>query len=70
MAPELVLHAGSGSFVAARGLDGAVHYAGGLGWKFGDAGSGFEIGRLLYGVRSRYFSQSCKRAVVTTLPTR
>jgi glucosamine kinase len=44
-APGLVLHAGTGSFVAARGPDGAVHYAGGLGWKFGDAGSGFDIGR-------------------------
>lgn len=44
-APGLVLHAGTGSFVAARGPDGAVHYAGGLGWKFGDPGSGFDIGR-------------------------
>ena len=44
-APGLVLHAGTGSFVAARSPDGTVHYAGGLGWKFGDAGSGFDIGR-------------------------
>lgn len=44
-APGLVLHAGTGSFVAARGTDGAVHYAGGLGWKLGDAGSGFDLGR-------------------------
>jgi len=44
-APGLVLHAGTGSFVAARGPDGAEHYAGGLGWKFGDPGSGFDIGR-------------------------
>jgi glucosamine kinase len=44
-APGLVLHAGTGSFVAARGPDGKVHYAGGLGWKFGDPGSGFDIGR-------------------------
>lgn len=44
-APGLVLHAGTGSFVAARGLDGAIHYAGGLGWKFGDPGSGFDLGR-------------------------
>lgn len=50
--PGLVLHAGTGSFVAARTakgdasrlLDGA-HYAGGLGWKFGDPGSGYDIGR-------------------------
>ncbi|HEY3757858.1 MAG TPA: BadF/BadG/BcrA/BcrD ATPase family protein [Opitutaceae bacterium] len=40
----LVLHAGTGSFVAARDRQG-VHYAGGLGWRFGDAGSGFDISR-------------------------
>ena len=44
-APGLVLHAGTGSFVAARARDGSVHYAGGLGWKLGDAGSGFDLGR-------------------------
>jgi glucosamine kinase len=44
-APGLVLHAGTGSFVAARAPDGTVHYAGGLGWKLGDAGSGFDLGR-------------------------
>jgi glucosamine kinase len=44
-APGLVLHAGTGSFVAARAPDGSVHYAGGLGWKIGDAGSGFDLGR-------------------------
>lgn len=44
-APGLVLHAGTGSFVAARGLDDSIHYAGGLGWKMGDAGSGFDLGR-------------------------
>jgi len=44
-APGLVLHAGTGSFVAARAPDGSIHYAGGLGWKLGDAGSGFDIGR-------------------------
>ncbi len=44
-APGLVLHAGTGSFVAARGPDGAVHYAGGVGWRFGDSGSGYELGR-------------------------
>lgn len=43
--PGLVLHAGTGSFVAARAPDGAIHYAGGLGWKFGDPGSGFDLGR-------------------------
>ena len=44
-APGLVLHAGTGSFVAALAPDGAIHYAGGLGWKIGDAGSGFDLGR-------------------------
>jgi glucosamine kinase len=44
-APGLVLHAGTGSFVAARSVDGGIHYAGGLGWKLGDAGSGFDLGR-------------------------
>lgn len=43
--PGLVLHAGTGSFVAARGPDGSVHYAGGLGWRFGDPGSGYDLGR-------------------------
>jgi N-acetylglucosamine kinase-like BadF-type ATPase len=49
-APGLVLHAGTGSFIAARGPDGKVHYAGGLGWKFGDPGSGFDIGRRALGL--------------------
>ena len=44
-APGLVIHAGTGSFVAARALDGSVHYAGGTGWRFGDPGSGYELGR-------------------------
>jgi N-acetylglucosamine kinase-like BadF-type ATPase len=44
-APGLVLHAGTGSFVAARAPDGTVHYAGGTGWRFGDPGSGYELGR-------------------------
>jgi glucosamine kinase len=43
--PGLVLHAGTGSFVAARGPAGTVHYAGGLGWRLGDPGSGYDIGR-------------------------
>ncbi len=49
-APGLVLHAGTGSFVAARAPDGAVRYAGGLGWKLGDAGSGFDLGRRAIGL--------------------
>jgi N-acetylglucosamine kinase-like BadF-type ATPase len=44
-APGLVLHAGTGSFVAARTADGGVHYAGGTGWRFGDEGSGYDLGR-------------------------
>src|SRR5476651_1288178 len=43
--PGLVLHAGTGSFVAARAPDGSVHYAGGLGWRFGDPGSAYDLGR-------------------------
>jgi N-acetylglucosamine kinase-like BadF-type ATPase len=43
--PGMVLHAGTGSFVAARTRDGSVHYAGGLGWRFGDEGSGYDLGR-------------------------
>lgn len=48
-APGLVVHAGTGSFIAARGLDGTIHYVGGLGWKFGDPGSGFDLGRRALG---------------------
>jgi len=44
-APGLVLHAGTGSFVAARAPDGTIHYTGGLGWKLGDPGSGYDLGR-------------------------
>jgi|SRR5882724_5365873 len=43
--PGLVLHAGTGSFVAARASDGSLHYAGGLGWRFGDSGSGYDLGQ-------------------------
>jgi N-acetylglucosamine kinase-like BadF-type ATPase len=43
--PGLVLHSGTGSFIAARGPDGSIHYAGGLGWRFGDPGSGYDLGR-------------------------
>lgn len=47
--PGLVLHAGTGSFVAARGPDGGVHYAGGIGWRFGDPASGYDLGRRAVG---------------------
>lgn len=43
--PGLVMHAGTGSFIAARAADGTIHYAGGLGWLFGDPGSGHDLGR-------------------------
>jgi N-acetylglucosamine kinase-like BadF-type ATPase len=43
--PGLVVHAGTGSFVAARVEGLAPYYAGGLGWRFGDSGSGYDIGR-------------------------
>jgi len=43
--PGLALHSGTGSFIAARSLDGATHYAGGLGWRIGDPGSAQDLGR-------------------------
>jgi len=47
--PGLVLHAGTGSFVAAQAPDGSIHYAGGTGWRFGDPGSGYDLGRRAIG---------------------
>lgn len=47
--PGIVIHAGTGSFVAARSPDGEVHYAGGIGWRFGDEGSGYDLGRRAIG---------------------
>ena len=44
-APGLVLHGGTGSFVAVRDPAGVTHYAGGLGWRFGDPGSGYDLGQ-------------------------
>ncbi|MEX2043785.1 MAG: BadF/BadG/BcrA/BcrD ATPase family protein [Opitutus sp.] len=43
--PGLVLHGGTGSFVAVRAPDGSIHYGGGLGWRFGDPGGGYDLGR-------------------------
>lgn len=43
--PGLVLHAGTGSFVALRDAGGEMRYAGGLGWRLGDPGSALDIGR-------------------------
>lgn len=49
----LVLHGGTGSFVAARAADQrdplTCLYAGGTGWRFGDPGSGYDIGRRAIG---------------------
>ena len=47
--PGLALHSGTGSFVAARAPDGSLHHTGGLGWRFGDEGSGYDIGRRAVG---------------------
>jgi N-acetylglucosamine kinase-like BadF-type ATPase len=47
--PGIVIHAGTGSFVAARTPDDEVHYAGGVGWRFGDEGSGYDLGRRAIG---------------------
>ncbi|HWA87313.1 MAG TPA: BadF/BadG/BcrA/BcrD ATPase family protein [Opitutus sp.] len=43
--PGLVVHSGTGSFVAARDFVGGIHYAGGLGWRLGDPGSAYDLGR-------------------------
>ncbi len=43
--PGLVLHAGTGSFVAARDADGKPQFAGGLGWRLGDEGSAYDLGK-------------------------
>lgn len=45
----LVLHAGTGSFVAARDPSDGTHYAGGLGWRFGDPASAYDLGRHAIG---------------------
>ena len=46
--PGLALHAGTGSFVAARASDGALHFAGGLGWRLGDPGSAQDVGKRAF----------------------
>jgi N-acetylglucosamine kinase-like BadF-type ATPase len=44
-APGILLIAGSGSIAYARDPSGVVWRAGGLGWQFGDEGSGYALGR-------------------------
>jgi N-acetylglucosamine kinase-like BadF-type ATPase len=53
--PGLLLIAGTGSIVIARGSDGSMFRVGGWGPHFGDEGSGFWIGREA--VQSREFPQ-------------
>ena len=48
--PTLLTQVTRGGYVvffrhAARDAAGAIHYAGGLGWRFGDPGSGYDLGR-------------------------
>ncbi len=44
-APGIVLLAGTGSIALARNAAGEWHRAGGLGWRIGDDGSGYALGR-------------------------
>ena len=44
-APGIVVTAGSGSNAFARDGDGALHRVGGVGWQFGDEGSGYALAR-------------------------
>jgi N-acetylglucosamine kinase-like BadF-type ATPase len=41
----IVLNAGSGSIAYGRDPDGYIRRVGGLGWQFGDEGSGYALGR-------------------------
>jgi glucosamine kinase len=56
--PGIAIHGGTGSFVAARGPDGTLHYAGGHGWRFGDPGSGYDVGRRVV-ARALLEAQGC-----------
>ncbi len=51
--PGMVLCAGSGSIAYARDSAGAVWRVGGLGWRFGDEGSGYALGRAALGAVGR-----------------
>jgi glucosamine kinase len=70
--PGLVIHAGTGSFIALRTTDHAAHYLGGLGWKLGDPGSGYDIGRraIATGLLETQYSQTthaARSALLTAL---
>ena len=67
-APGLVLHAGTGSFVAARAPDGSIHYSGGLGWKLGDPGSGYDRGRRALALAMMELQDSSRGAAATPSP--
>lgn len=56
--PGIAIHGGTGSFVAARAEDGTLHYAGGHGWRFGDPGSGYDVGRRVV-ARALLEAQGC-----------
>jgi len=43
--PGVLLIAGTGSIAHARDAGGALRRVGGLGWRFGDEGSGYALGR-------------------------
>lgn len=47
--PGIVLIAGTGSIAWGRDAAGAVHRAGGFGWRMGDEGSGYALGRAALG---------------------
>ncbi len=51
--PGIVLCAGTGSIAYARDANGTVWRAGGLGWKLGDEGSGYALGRAAIGAAAR-----------------
>lgn len=51
--PGVVLNAGSGSIAYGRDAAGAVWRVGGMGWQFGDDGSGYALGRDALGAVAR-----------------
>lgn len=51
--PGIVICAGTGSIAYAQDANGTVWRAGGLGWKLGDEGSGYALGRAAIGAAAR-----------------